>query len=104
MTTLPTPGPTPGPAPGPATRPPPTPPGRWPAPGLGVPIALALIGWTGFSLVSPLGQASFPVATTIPLAHGRLTAHMNGGDIVLRPGHAENGQARLTGTAHYSLV
>jgi hypothetical protein len=79
-------------------------PGRWLALAIGVPIALALIGWTGFSFVSTLGQASFPVDTTIPLGHGRLTAHMNGADIVLRPGQADNGQARLTGTAHYSLV
>jgi Putative adhesin len=102
MTTLPTTGP--------ETRPPRAParlpmtPGRWLALAIGVPIALALIGWTGFSFVSTLGQASFPVDTTIPLEHGRLTADMNGADIVLRPGHAENGQARLTGTAHYSLV
>jgi hypothetical protein len=106
MTTL----PTPGPATGPATRPPRAParlhmtPGRWLALAIGVPVALALIGWTGFSFVSALGRASFPVDTTISLEHGRLTADMNGADIVLRPGHAENGQARLTGTARYSLV
>jgi putative adhesin len=106
MTTV----PTTGPATGPANRPPRSPatlpmtPGRWLALAIGVPVALALIGWTGFSLLSTLGQASFPVNTTVPLDHGLLTASMNGADIVLRPGHAENGQARLTGTAHYSLV
>lgn len=94
----------------PATRPPRSPatlpmtPGRWLALAIGVPVALALIGWTGFSLISTLGQASFPVNTTIPIEHGRLTASMNGADIVLGPGQAQNGQARLTGTAHYSLV
>jgi hypothetical protein len=102
MTTLPTTGP--------ETRPPRPPaalrmtPGRWLALAIGVPVALALIGWTGFSFVSDLGQASFPVNRTIPLEHGRLVASMDGADIVLRPGHAENGQARLTGTAHYSLL
>jgi hypothetical protein len=106
MTTLPTPGPTTGPA----TRPPRAParlrmtPGRWLALAIGVPVALALIGWTGFSFVSTIGRASFPVNATISLEHGRLTADMNGADIVLRPGQAENGEARLTGTAHYSLV
>jgi hypothetical protein len=94
----------------PATRPPrrpaalPMTPGRWLALAIGVPVALALIGWTGFSFVANLGQASFPVNRTIPLEHGRLAANMNGADIVLRPGGAESGQARLTGTAHYSLV
>jgi hypothetical protein len=94
----------------PATRPPRSPArlpmtrGRWLALAIGVPVALALIGWTGFSFVSLLGQASFPVDTAIPLEHGRLVASMNGADIVLRPGRAQNGQARLKGTAHYSLV
>ena len=99
------------PAPGPATRPP-RPPGalrmtrgRWLALAIGVPVALALIGWTGFSLIATLGQASFPVDATIPLEHGRLTASMDGADIVLRPGgDAGPGRARLTGTARYSLV
>jgi hypothetical protein len=107
MTTL----PTTGPATGPAARPPRPPaalrmtPGRWLALAIGVPVALALIGWTGFSLIATLGQASFPVNTTIPLEHGRFVASMDGADIVLRPGgDAGSGQARLTGTAHYSLV
>src|SRR5919204_898000 len=99
------------PATGPATRPPRAParlpmtPGRWLALAIGVPVALALIGWTGFSFVATLGQASFPVNRTIPLEHGRLVASMDGADIVLRPGGgAVSRQARLTGTAHYSLV
>jgi hypothetical protein len=103
--------PTTGSATGPAARPPRAPavlrmtPGRWLALAIGVPVALALIGWTGFSLIATLGQASFPVNATIPLAHGRLAANMNGADIVLRPGgDAGSGQARMTGTAHYSLV
>src|SRR5215470_12511256 len=111
MTALPTPGPTPGPATGPATRPPRAParlpmtPGRWLALAIGVPVALALIGWTGFSFVADLGQASFPVNRTIPLEHGRLVASMDGADIALRPGgDAATGQARLIGTAHYSLI
>jgi hypothetical protein len=95
----------------PETRPPRAParlpmtPGRWLALAIGVPIALALIGWTGFSFVANLGQASFPVNSTILLEQGHLTASMNGADITLRPGgDAGSGQARLTGTAHYSLV
>ena len=79
MTTLPTTGPTTGPPParsGPARAcdPPAAPaarlrmtPGRWLALAIGVPVALALIGWTGFSLVTTLGQASFPVNTAIPV-------------------------------------
>ena len=41
-------------------------PGRWVALAIGVPIALALIGWSAFSLVAAIGQASFPVNTYHP--------------------------------------
>ena len=42
-------------------------PGRWVALAIGVPFALALIGWSAFSLVAGIGQASFPVNASIPL-------------------------------------
>ena len=50
----------------PATRPPRAPaplpmtPGRWLTLMIGVPIALALIAFTGFSVVSGIGQAHLP--------------------------------------------
>ena len=56
----------------PATRPPRAPaplpmtPGRWLTLMIGVPVALALIGWTGFSLVTDVGQASYPVTGPSP--------------------------------------
>ena len=68
----------------PATRPPNTPaplrmtPGRWVALAIGVPVALALIGWTGFSFVANLGRASFPVNVTIPVQDGQLVASLDG--------------------------
>lgn len=70
---------------------------------IGVPLALLLIGWTGFSLVAQLGQASFPVSYSVPVHGGQVTADISGGDLTLRqvPGSAA---ARLTGTARYSLV
>jgi len=77
-------------------------PGRWVALAIGVPIALVLIGWTGFSLVAQLGQASFPVSYAIPVQDGHLTASVGGGDITLRP--VQGSTARLTGTVRYSLV
>jgi hypothetical protein len=69
-----------------------------------VPIALAFIGWSGFSLVASIGQASFPVSTTIPVKHGRLVASTGGGDITVHQGQLSGGTARLTGTVQYSLV
>ena len=102
MTTLPTTGP--------VTRPPRPPadlrmtPGRWITLAIGVPIALAFIGWSGFSLVAGLGQASFPVSATIPLQNGRLVASTGGGDITVHQGHVSDGTARLTGKVEYSLI
>ena len=79
-------------------------PGRWIALAIGVPIALAFIGWSAFSLVAGFGQASFPVSTTIPVKHGRLVASTGGGDITVHQGQLSGGAARLTGTVQYSLV
>jgi hypothetical protein len=94
----------------PATRPPRAPakllmtPGRWITLMIGVPIALALIGWTAFSLVTGVGQARYPVTGTIPLENGQLVASMGGADVTLHQDQARGGTARLTGTVQYSLV
>jgi hypothetical protein len=79
-------------------------PGRWITLVIGVPIALAFIGWSAFSLVAGIGQASFPVSTTVPVEHGRLVASTGGGDITVHQGQLSGGTARLTGTVEYSLV
>ena len=98
------------PATGPVTRPPRPPaalrmtPGRWATLAIGVPIALVLIGWSAFSLVADLGQASFPVRTPIPLQNGRVEARTGGGDITVHQGQVSDGTARLTGRVEYSLV
>jgi Putative adhesin len=95
---------------GPVTSPPRPPaalrmtPGRWATLAIGVPIALVLIGWSAFSLVASIGQASFPVSTTIPLQNGRLVASTGGGDITVHQGQVSDGTARLTGKVEYSLV
>jgi len=69
-----------------------------------VPIALVLIGWSAFSLVTSIGQASFPVSATIPVQNGRLVASTGGGDITVHQGQVSSGTARLTGKVDYSLV
>ena len=92
------------PATGPVTSPPRPPadlrmtPGRWATLAIGVPIALVLIGWSAFSLVASIGQASFPVSATIPVQHGRVVAG------TVHQGQVSDGTARLTGTVEYSLV
>jgi hypothetical protein len=98
------------PATGPVTSPPRPPadlrmtPGRWATLAIGVPIALVLIGWSAFSLVASIGQASFPVSATIPVQNGRLVASTGGGDITVHQGQTSGGIARLTGKVEYSLV
>jgi Putative adhesin len=69
---------------------------------LGVPACLALTAWGAFAIVGEIGQGHFPVSAAIPVSGGTVTAHFGGGSVILRQGAA--GQAKLTGTAHYSLV
>lgn len=77
-------------------------PGRWLLLAVGVPVSLALIGWTGFTLVALVGQSSFNVADTIPVTNHQLTLNIGGGDLTTR---VETGTiARLTGKVQYSLV
>lgn len=69
---------------------------------LGMPVLLALIGWTAFSAVDQMGNASFPVSYTFPAAgNGEVTAQIEGGNITLR--QAAVSTAKLTGIAHYTL-
>jgi hypothetical protein len=70
---------------------------------IGVPVLLALIGSTGFSVVADIGQASFPVRDTIGVSGGQVTAQVNSGNVALRQ-VAAGPDAVLTGTATYSLV
>ncbi len=80
-------------------------PGRWVVLAIGVPIALVLIGATGFSVVVALGQASFPVSYAVPVSHGQLTASVGAGNITVRPSQGTQGTtAHLTGTVQYSLI
>jgi hypothetical protein len=69
---------------------------------IGVPIVLALIGFTGFSLVADIGQASYPVSYSIPVSAGHTSLRTGGGDLTVRP-TGTSATGRLTGTVHYSL-
>jgi Putative adhesin len=103
MTFISTTGQTPGPpasAPGPSLR---MTPGRWVALAVGVPVALALIGWTAFSLVASVATGSYPFSYTLPVHDGQLALNISAGDVTLRQAPAI-GAARLTGTVKYGLV
>jgi phage baseplate assembly protein gpV len=82
-------------------------PGRWLTLVVGVPVLLALIGGSAFSLVAQIGEATFRFHDAIRVYHGQLTAHLDGGNVTLQQGPADRGPgdtAQLTGTATYSLV
>jgi Putative adhesin len=93
-------------------QPPPTPPdrpgplrmtpGRWAVLAVAVPLALALIGWTGFSLVSSVARGSYPFSYEFPVHSGQVAVNLSAGDITLHqaPGGST---ARLTGTVQYGL-
>jgi hypothetical protein len=70
---------------------------------IGVPIAIALIGWTGLSYAADVGQGSYTVSYSIPVRAGHISLTTGGGDITVRPG-GQAGRGRLTGTVRYSLI
>jgi hypothetical protein len=77
-------------------------PGRWVAVALAVPVALALIGWTGFSLITTMAQGSYQFSYPVTVSGGQLTFSINGGNITLR--QTTGGPAGLTGTVQYGLI
>jgi len=69
---------------------------------IGVPVCLVLVGWTGLNLVALAGQASFKVGHDIPASTRRVNVNFSSGNILLQEPAGD--QAKLTGTAHYSLI
>ena len=69
---------------------------------LGIPVALAVIGWTGLTAVAYAGQASYPVRLAVPV-HGS-TVVLSVGAADVRVTQAPGSQLLLTGTAHYSII
>jgi hypothetical protein len=76
--------------------------GRRLALAIGVPLALALIGWTALSAVAFAGIGSYPVRLDIPVT-GR-TVTLGAGSASVRVTQAAGHRLRLTGKATYSLV
>jgi hypothetical protein len=69
---------------------------------IGVPFCLVLVGWTGLNLVALAGQGQFKVSHDIPASTGRVNVNFSSGNILLQ--EVAGDQAKLTGTAHYSLI
>ena len=79
-------------------------PGRWVALAVGVPVALALIGWTGFSLVTTVARGSYPFSYAIPVRDGQVAVNIDAGDVTLQQALGGSTTARLTGTVQYGLI
>jgi hypothetical protein len=69
---------------------------------LGVPLSLALIGWTGLTEVAYAGMDSYPVRLAVPV-HGS-TVSLSAGAADVQVTQAAGSTLRLTGKARYSLV
>ena len=68
---------------------------------VGVPVCLALVAGTGFSLIGDFGEGRYPVSYAAPASTKALTLNVDG-QLTIRSATA--GQATLTGTAKYSLA
>ena len=68
---------------------------------LGVPVAFALIAWTGLTEVAYAGQGSYPVRLAV-LVHGS-TVSLSAGAADVQVTQAAGSTLRLTGKATYSL-
>lgn len=84
------------------TGPLPLTPGRWLTLAIGVPVALALIAWTGLNLVALAGVGSYRFTVTAPV-HGQV-ATVSAGSAEVSVGPGQPGRIRLRGTIKYSLA
>jgi Putative adhesin len=76
--------------------------GRWVAVALAVPVAIALIGWTGFDLVTTIARGTYAFSYPVLVRDGQVAVNVNEGNVTLR--QAFGSAARLTGTVQYGLI
>ncbi len=69
---------------------------------LGVPFAIAAIGYGGLYCVALVGQDSFHIRTAVTPTSGEVTVGVSSGDITVLPSADE--QAHLEGVISYSLI
>ena len=69
---------------------------------LGVPLALALIAWTGLTEVAYAGLGSYPVRLAVPVHGSTVSLSVGAADVQVT--QAAGSTLRLTGKARYSLI
>jgi hypothetical protein len=77
-------------------------PARWVVLALGLPVVLALIGWTSFTAVALADQAGYRVHVSAPASGGQARVTIDNADATVRPG--SGGQISLSGTLRGSLA
>jgi Putative adhesin len=77
-------------------------PGRWVVLALTLPVAIALIGWTGFSLVGLVAKGSYSFSYPVTVHNGQVNVNVNGDNVTMR--QAPGAAARVTGTVEYGLL
>ena len=69
---------------------------------IGVPLAFAIIAWTGLTAVAYAGLGSYSVRLAVPVRGG--TASLSAGSADVHASQAPGSVLRLTGTARYSII
>jgi len=71
---------------------------------LGVPVALSLLAWTCFGIISKSAQGSYTVSYAPVRVSGGLTMNVYGGNVTLQGSTASAAQFTGTGTVWYGLT
>lgn len=84
------------------SNPPPLTTGRLTALVVGVPLALAVIGWGALNAVALVSASSFQFHRDLAPSGSQVSVSVNAGNITLTP--SNDGEVELTGVARYGLV
>jgi hypothetical protein len=77
-------------------------PARWVTLALGLPVVLALIGWTSFTAVAMADRAGYRVHVSVPASRGQARVRIDNADATVRPGSGD--LISLNGTLRGSLA
>jgi DUF4097 and DUF4098 domain-containing protein YvlB len=68
----------------------------------GIPMTMALIGWSGLNVAAFLGQGSFSINQSVAWSGGPVSISVDSGDMTITP--STDGRVHVAGRVKYSLV
>jgi hypothetical protein len=68
----------------------------------GLPMTVALIGWSGLNVAAFLGQGSFTINQSVAWSGGPVSISVDSGDLTIAP--SADGRVHIEGRVEYSLV